>query len=393
MVWKERSRVDERMLLIGEYLKGERPMTDLCLEFGVSRKTAYKWVARYNEDGPAGLADKSRAPLSHPARLDAVVVQALLEARGAHPHWGARKILAWLARKHPQFDRPAASTVSAIFAKYGLSRTQQARRRTPPYTDPFSDARVPNELWCTDFKGDFRTGDGKRCYPLTLTDACSRALLRCTALPSTKVGGVRPIFEHAFRELGLPDRIRSDNGSPFASRGAGGLSKLSIWWVKLGIRHERIQPGHPEQNGRHERMHRTLKQETLRPPAATSRKQQVRFDAFRREYNEERPHEALGDCTPSSIYTPSLREWPRRLEAPRYPDGFQTRKVTASGRIRWNGEHVTINHALEGEWIGIERRDGVHQFYFADISLGFVDDEKPRLGLIRPPVTSWARSK
>jgi putative transposase len=393
MVWKVRSRVDERMLLISEYLKGERGMTDLCREFGVSRKTAYKWVARYKVDGPAGLADKSRAPLNHPARLDSVVVEALLDARRAHPHWGARKVLAWLSRKQPELERPVASTVSAIFAKYGLSRTRQARRRAPPYTDPFSDATVPNQLWCTDFKGDFRTGDGRRCYPLTLTDACSRMLLRCTALPSTKVGGVRPVFERAFREFGLPERIRTDNGSPFASRGAGGLSGLSIWWVKLGIHHERIQPGHPEQNGRHERMHRTLKQETLRPPAGTFRKQQTRFDSFLREYNEERPHESLDDRPPASVYAPSTREFPRRLETPSYPGTFQTRKVAASGRIRWNGVHVTINHALEGEWIGIERRDGVHQVYFADVSLGFMDDEKPELGLIRPPITSWARAK
>jgi len=227
MVWKERSQVDERMLLIGEYLKGERAMTDLCRESGVSRKTAYKWVARYKKDGPAGLADQSRAPLSHPARLDVVVVEALLEARRAHPHWGARKILAWLDRRDSQFESPAASTVSAIFAKYGLSRTRQARRRTPPYTDPFSDADAPNELWCADFKGDFRTGDGRRCYPLTLTDACSRMLLRCTALPSTKVIGVRPIFERAFHEFGLPAKMRTDNGTPFASRGAGGLSDVT----------------------------------------------------------------------------------------------------------------------------------------------------------------------
>jgi putative transposase len=393
MVWKERSRMDERMLLIGKYLKGERAMTDLCAEFGVSRKTAYKWVARYNEDGPAGLADRSRAPLSHPARLDPVVVETVLEARRAHPHWGARKVLAWLARRHPDFRAPAASTVGAIFAKYGLSRTRQARRRTPPYTDPFSEATTPNQLWCADFKGDFQTGDGKRCYPLTLTDACSRMLLRCTALRSTKWGGVRPVFEHAFRELGLPERIRTDNGTPFASRGAGGLSPLSIWWVKLGIRHERIQPGHPEQNGRHERMHRTLKQETLRPPAGTFRKQQTRFDAFRREYNEERPHESLDDRPPASVYASSSRTFPRRVASPTYPAGFDTRKVAASGRIRWKGAHVQINHALEGEWIGIERRDGVHQFYFADVSLGFVDDAKPELGLIRPPVTSWARVK
>jgi transposase InsO family protein len=393
MVWKERSRVDERMLLIGEYLKGEREMSELCREFGISRKTAYKWLTRYREEGPAGLADRSRAPLSHPTRLGGAIVEAVLEARREHPHWGARKILAWLRRKQPLLERPAASTVSALFAKYGLVRRRQARRLTPPYTDSLGDAEAPNELWCADFKGDFKTGDGRRCYPLTLTDACTRMLLGCTALPSTKVVGVRPIFEHAFRELGLPEGIRTDNGTPFASRGAGGLSALSIWWLKLGIRHERIQPGHPEQNGRHERMHRTLKQETLRPPAGTFRKQQARFDAFRREYNEERPHESLDDRPPLSLYMPSSRALPRRLEEPNYPETFEKRKVAASGRIRWNGAHVTINHALEGEWIGIERRNGVHQVYFASLSLGFIDDEKPELGLIRPPVTSWARSK
>jgi transposase InsO family protein len=393
MAWNERSRMDKRVLLVGEYLKGERPMTELCREFGISRKSAYKWVGRYQAEGVGALEDRSRAPHSHPNRIDPVVMEALVQARRAHPHWGARKILAWLARKQPEFDLPVASTVSEVFARYGLSRARQARRRTPPYTDPFGDADAPNRIWCADFKGDFKTGDYKRCYPLTVTDAFSRMILRCKALRSTKTAGVQPAFESVFREFGLPERMRTDNGTPFASRGAGGLSQLSIWWVKLGIRHERIEPGHPEQNGRHERMHRTLKQETLRPPAYSIRTQQARFDAFRTEFNQERPHEAIEDETPASRYTPSLREFPRRLASIEYPPGFNVRTVAANGRIRWKSALVTIGHALEGEPIGIQKMDGMHQVFFADIHLGFLDDERPELGLIRPPVTCWARVK
>lgn len=393
MAWKERTRVDERVVLVSEYMKGERPMTELCREFGVSRKTAYKWVARYNAEGPAGLDDRSRAPQTHPHRVDPAVVEAVVQARRGHRHWGARKILAWLARQQPDLALPAASTVSAVFARYGLSRARQARRRTPPYTDPFADADEPNRVWCADFKGEFRTGDGKRCYPLTVTDAFSRMLLRCTALRSPKTLWVRPLFEETFRKYGLPERIRTDNGTPFASRGAGGLSRLSVWWVKLGIRHERIEPGHPEQNGRHERMHRTLKQETLKPPAASLRSQQARFDTFQLEYNEDRPHEALGDNVPASRYVRSTRAMPRRLPSVDYPPHLTLRKVAASGRIRWHSEMVTIGHALEGEWIGMEPADDLHHVYFADIRLGFIDDGRPELGLIRPPTTCWARVK
>jgi len=393
MAWKERTRVDERVVLVGEYMKGERSMTELCREFGVSRKTAYKWVARYNAEGPAGLDDRPRAPHTHPHRVDPLVVEALVQARRAHRHWGARKILAWLGRQQPNLSLPAASTVSAVFSRYGLSRARQARRRTPPYTDPFADADTANRVWCADFKGEFRTGDGKRCYPLTVTDAFSRMLLRCTALRSPKTKWVRPLFEETFRHYGLPERIRTDNGTPFASRGAGGLSRLSVWWVKLGIRHERIEPGHPEQNGRHERMHRTLKQETLKPPAASLRSQQARFDTFRLEYNEDRPHEALGNGVPISRYVPSTRVLPRRLPGVEYPPHLTLRKVAASGQIRWHTEMVTIGHALEGEWIGMERSDGLHHVYFADIRLGFIDDERPELGQIRPPTTCWARVK
>jgi putative transposase len=321
------------------------------------------------------------------------IVELLLQARRSHPHWGARKVLAWLDGKSSNLELPVASTVSAIFARYGLTRSRQARRRTPPYTDPFAEADDANRVWCADFKGDFKTGDGLRCYPLTLTDAYSRALLRCAALRSTKISRVRPVFEDAFREFGRPERIRTDNGTPFASRGVGGLSQLSVWWVQLGIRHERIEPGHPEQNGRHERMHRTLKQETLRPPASNRHRQQARFDAFQRKDNHERPHEALCNATPWKYYRLSSRTFPHRLPKIEYPDGFELRKVTASGSTRWNGETLAIGNALEGQWIGIGRGDGIHQVFFADIRLGFLDDERPEIGLVRPAATSWARVK
>lgn len=351
MVWMERSRVDERVLLVSEYLKGEQPMTELCREFGVSRKTAYKWLARYNAEGPGGLARPFARATRPPEPRGPSRRRSCGAGARSHPQWGARKILAWLERKQPELELPVVSTVSTMFAKYGLSRSRQARRRTPPFTDPFADADAPNRVRCTDFKGDFKTGDRKRCYPLTLTDAFSRMLLRCTALRSTKTVRVQPIFGAAFRELGLPERIRTDNGTPFASRGAGGLSTLSVWWVKLGIRHERIQPGHPEQNGRQERMHRTLKQETLRPPAATMRSQQARFDRFLTEYNEDRPHEAIENATPSARYAPSPRAYPSRLPSIDYAAHVLTRKVAASGRIRWKSAMVTIGHALEGEFV------------------------------------------
>lgn len=252
---------------------------------------------------------------------------------------------------------------------------------------------MPNRLWCADFKGDFKTKDSQRVYPVTITDAFSRMLLRCTALRSTKTVGVKPVFEEAFREYGLPERIRTDNGTPFASRGAGGLSRLSVWWVKLGIQHERIEPGHPEQNGRHERMHRTLKEATLRPPAASIRRQQARFDEFREEYNQERPHEALANECPGFLYEPSRKPFPRRLQRIEYPAGYQLRTVASCGRIRWRMAIVMVNRALEGETIGIQLGDGVHQVFFASVHLGFLDDERPDLGLVRPPVTCWARVK
>lgn len=367
------------------YLADECGMTELCEYFGVSRKTGYKWVERYRREGPEGLLDRSRAPRSHPRAILDPVVEVLLEARRKHPTWGPRKILPWLARKRPDLDLPAPSTVGDLFRRYGLTRPRRRRRRVPPFTKPFEKCSAPNSVWCTDFKGQFRTGDGQMCYPLTITDAYSRLIIRCKGLEAPKGAAVRPVFESAFREFGLPKAIRSDNGTPFASRGPGGLSKLSIWWLKLGIGHERIEPGRPEQNGRHERMHRTLKRETATPPKGTLRAQQRHFNRFVREFNEERPHEALGQQTPSSYYQRSERRYPRKLPTFRYPDDAVTRKVHPTGRVRWPGRRfIYIGEALIGEHIEfVPIDDDLWEVRLGPLTIGLLDETRFELGLIR----------
>ncbi len=302
-----------------DYESGLWNMTELCAHFEMSRQTAYKWLARFREDGIKGLEDRSRAPRRHPNQTPEEIEKRLVQARGAHPSWGARKVRGWLQRNEPGLDWPAASTIGALLRREGLTVARKKRRKTPPYTRPFEAAGSPNLVWCADFKGWFRTKDGERIDPLTMTDAYSRYLLRCQAVEKTDTEQVQGIFQAAFREFGMPRAMHTDNGAPFASRAIAGLSRLSVWLMKLGIIPERIEPGHPEQNGRHERMHRVLKAETAHPPAANRRRQQQLFDRFREEYNEQRPHEALGQQPPASIYTTSPRSYPARLAAPEYP--------------------------------------------------------------------------
>lgn len=280
---------------------------------------------------------------------------------------------------------PAASTAGEILRRYGLSKPRPGRRRrVPPFTEPFATCDAPNQTWCADFKGEFRVG-GPYCYPLTITDAHSRFLIRCRARPSTKHRGARPVFQAAFREYGIPEVIRTDNGTPFATRAPHGLSRLSIWWLKLGIQHERIKPGRPDQNGRHERMHRTLKAETAKPPARTMRQQQRRFDAFRVEYNQERPHEALDYRAPANLYRPSSRQLPARTPSFSYPSGYRLRQVHESGRIRWPGRHVILlGAALAGEKVGCtETTEGVWKIYLGPVKLGIIDTARIELGLVR----------
>lgn len=375
MPWQETCAVDERMHFIVAHQGGELSMAELCRAFGISRKTGYKWLGRYHASGMEGLNDRARAPQHHPQAVAAAVEERIVAARHTHPTWGPRKLVAWLHRQHPTLPLPAASTVGALLHRAGLTVPRRRRLRATPSAGPLAGTATPNALWCADFKGHFRTRDGAWCYPLTISDYASRYLLRCQALARPDEAHVRAVFETVFRAYGLPEAIRTDNGSPFASVGLGGLTRLSIWWLKLGIRLERIAPGHPEQNGRHERLHRTLKAETTRPPQATLRAQQGAFEHFRRVYNEERPHEALGQQPPAAAYQPSARRYVPRLRAMAYPTGYAVRQVRHNGELRWRGQLVYVSMALVGEPVGLDAvDDGRWAVYFGPVLLGFLDE-------------------
>src|SRR5208337_3524987 len=331
MAWKTSSAMDEKLRFVFEYERDEQTMRELCARFEISRETGYVWLRRYRQSGVAGLVELNRAPHRHPNQTAVGLEQAVLELREAHMRWGPRKLKRILERDQPGRVWPAASTIGEIVKRAGLVVPHKKRRRTEPYTQPLAHAGEANRVWCADFKGWFKAGDGARIDPLTISDAWSRYLLRCQAVEKTDTERVQAIFEAAFRECGLPEAIRTDNGAPFASRAVAGLSRLAVWWMKLGIVPERIAAGHPEQNGRHERMHRTLKQETAAPAAANRRAQQRAFDRFRREYNEERPHEALGMETPSAVYVRSARAYPARVPEPEYGSALRVRRVGLRG--------------------------------------------------------------
>ena len=380
MPWTHTHPMLERAAFIEAHLQGLYSTAELAARFGVSRKTAYKWLHRYREGGLDALADRSHAVKAHPQQTPPEVEALLIEARQRHPSWGPRKLLTYLQRRHPDVCLPAASTVGVILKRHGLIEPRR-RRRKPihPGRTPLR-AEAPGELWCTDFKGEFKTLDGLYCYPLTVTDAHSRFVLCCHGLLSTAQQGVRPCFERLFREHGLPRAIRTDNGNPFATRALCGLSKLNVWWIKLGIEHQRIEAGHPEQNGRHERMHRTLKAETTRPPEPDLWAQQRRFDAWRREFNEERPHEALAGAVPASVYRSAPRTMPDRLPEPAYPAHYETRWVSKCGTFRFKHRQLFLSQALPQEWIGLEEvADGIWSVYFYDRLLARLDERDFRL--------------
>lgn len=294
--------MDERIRFVMELEQGEMSKAALCRRFGISRPTGDKWIERYQSSGLSGLLDRSRAPGRHPNETPEELSELIVALRRRHPHWGPKKLRVLLLRKYPQMAWPSCSTLGEILRRAGLTVPRRRRRHTPPWTQPFAACNRPNTVWCADFKGWFRTGDGVRCDPLTISDAHSRYLLRVQGMRETKEGPVRSLFEATFRQYGVPGAIRTDNGTPFASHGIGGLSRLSVWWLKLGIEPERIEAGKPQQNGRHERMHLTLKQETASPPAKDLRRQQAAFDRFRVTFNEERPHEALNQNCPATVY-------------------------------------------------------------------------------------------
>ena len=388
MPWKVTSEMNEKVLFIGDCLRGEAPMTVLCERYGISRETGYVWWRRYAASGLAGLEERSRAPLRHWASTSADVVVRVIAARQRRPYWGPKKLLAALAVEDGSVKWPSASTVAEILRREGLSQPRRRRRRALTVDRPFAGITAANDAWCIDFKGWFRTGDGTRCDPLTVTDAFSRYLLGVQIVPPVSEA-VEAAMDRLFREHGLPRAIRSDNGAPFASTGAGGLSRLSVRWVKMGIGLERIYPGQPQQNGRHERMHGTLKAQTCAPPAATAAQQQDRFDAFRHEFNDDRPHEALGQRQPKQFYSPSPRPFPERLEDPHYGPDEEVRRVRSSGEIKWRGEMRHISQALTGEAVGIrEREDGHWIVSFADIPLVLIDRHSGKVARFaagRPP--------
>ena len=380
MPWMESSAACEQRVFIGQWLRGEEPVSELCRRFGISRKTAYKRINRFKEWGYDGLGDRSSAPHSHPNATSPEVVNRLIEAKRSHPTWGPRKLVAWLRTEVPGVAWPAASTAGEILGRAGLVKRRRRRRRASPWSEPFTGAVEANDVWCLDFKGWFRTGDGTRIDPLTLQDAASRYLLACTGLSQPRAAPVQRAMRRAFGEYGLPRAIRTDNGPPFAGVGLGGLSTLSVWWIKLGIIPERIEPGHPEQNGRLERLHRTLKEETADPPGRSQRSQQRAFDAFRDSYNEQRPHEALGQRPPASVYRPSSREYPRRVESPEYGPGVAVRRVRRNGQIKWRGELVYLSEALTGEPVGLVQQDARYwRILYGPISIGLLDEHAHRV--------------
>jgi transposase InsO family protein len=368
--------MEERLQFVRDARSGLFTMTELAEQYAISRRSGYKWLARFEAEGIAGLHDRSRRPHHSPTATADDVIDRLVAFRRRHPRWGPKKLLSVLMRTHPQIVWPERSTVSALLKERGLvtppgrSRTRHAHVSLPRVA--FAEA---NELWTTDFKGEFRTGDGVYCYPLTLRDAFSRFVLRCDALAGCTYEATRDRFERAFATYGLPARIRSDNGSPFAGPGVGHLSQLSAWWIRLGVVPERIAPGHPEQNGSHEQFHSVLKAATTRPPAPHRGAQQRRFARFCAEYNQDRPHEALDDAVPASCYTASPRPLPSRLPPLAYPGHFDVRRVSSVGHVSWNGQPLFISKALVREDVAFEEiDDGIWTLHFATVALARYDE-------------------
>jgi putative transposase len=404
MPWKETCLMDEKVSFIAA-CREEGNFAEVCRRFGISRKTGYKWLGRYDGEGIEGLKERPPIVVEPPNATPVAVVSAIVTARKEHPLWGPKKLRAVLLQAMPDKHWPAPSTIGEVLKRHGMIRPRRRRVRGAAGRSPLGECELPNDVWCVDFKGHFALGDKSRCHPLTITDAASRYLFRCEGLVAPKGEPVKEHFTRLFREFGLPSRIRSDNGAPFASTAPGGLSALSIWWIKQGITPERIEPGHPEQNGRHERMHRTLKDATASPPRATMAEQQLCFDAFRYEYNEVRPHEALGQRPPASVYEVSKRPF---LDVPP-PLEYEDCKVrwAHGGVISWRHQSVKVGpSSLHDEPVGLRQiSESEWMVSFGPVLLGVLDtrdtemqlrapsppgpvDDTPGLGSVTPtPVT------
>ena len=383
MPWKEIRPMDQKVKLIADWRLAEYSIVDLSKKYAVSRRAVYKWINRYEEEGIDGLKERSRAPIYHPNTTDEHILKALIEEKLQHRRWGPKKIVAILNHRHPGIKWPAASTAGEWLKKKGLVKQRKHRRNIPSYKEPFSECLSPNDTWSVDYKGQFRMQDRMYCYPLTISDNVSRYLLTCRGLKGTRYRETKLVFEDTFKKYGLPFSIRTDNGIPFAGTNVGGLSRLSVWWIKLGIKPERIEKGKPQQNGRHERMHRTLKEETVEPKATNLKEQQKRFDWFCIEYNEDRPHEALGQQTPASVYKRSNREYSEKEFIPEY-DSDVVRSVKHSGLIKFKGTLYFLTEVLGGEWISLKQiAEDRWQINFSFQPIGILNLQKKRIEPIK----------
>jgi putative transposase len=391
MPWKEMLPMEQRVSFVLEVQKQKKSFAALCRAADISRKTGYKWWERFRFQGLNGLEERSRRPHTSPGRSDEKWRLAVIELRERYPWWGPKKLRAKLIARHGRAGVPAASTLGEMLVQARLVRGRKRSGTRPQIERPaLTQARESNQVWAVDFKGWFRTADGRRCDPLTVSDLASRYLLCCQALKDQSYPRARAVFERLFAWHGLPSVIRVDNGGPFGSRGAGGLSRLSVWWMRLGIAVEFIAPGHPQENGVHERMHRTLKAETASPPARTLREQQKRFDGWQRHFNLERPHEALNQETPALHYQASARPYRGGESRVSYPAHYRVRRVRSNGQIKWRGQKRFIGVALVGQMVGLkEVEPGRHEVYFMERLLGALHDAEADFGGLRP--TAYAR--
>ena len=390
MPWKETCAMDQRVQFTSDYLTGDFSKHELCEAYGISRPTGDKWIQRYTCEGVEGLKERTRAPHTHPNATPEWMCQRIIEMKLAHQSWGPKKAMDRLRDTEPSTHWPADSTAGEILKRAGLVKPRITRRRVVPDSQPFGDCRQANQTWSADFKGDFRLGEGRRCYPLTISDNYSRFLFQCQGLYRTGGAVVRPWFEWVFREYGLPQAIRTDNGAPFASLAVGGISVLSKWWIQLGIRPERIRPGTPSQNGRHERMHRTLKAATLQPPGASLVAQQRQFDAFVYEYNWERSHEALNRKTPGSVHQLSTRPYPAKIRPVEYDSEFTVRRVRQNGEIKWHGQLLYVSEILSKEPIGLKPiNDDQWELWYSFHQLGTLNNQTQEI----VPAKHWHSGK
>lgn len=387
MPWKVSTAMDEKLKFINMMEEENCPgVSAVCSYLGVSRKTGYKWLSRYKSSGLEGLQDHSRASLNHPNAICQEMVELVIQARLAHPSWGAKKLLPWLRKKYPQRqDWPCLASISAILDRNQLVRSRRVKRRVAPFPGDLTSPAQPNDLWCIDHKGWWMAGNGEKCEPFTVTDDASRFLVRCVLRPGKGIAHVKPVLTAAFMEYGLPAAIRSDNGSPFASRAPLGLSALSVWFMRLGIEHERIEPGKPQQNGRHERMHLSMLVDQRGAVTGSMRQEQKRLNLWRDEFNYDRPHEALDFRTPASCYAASSRAMPHRLPEIKYRTGIHVRMVDIVGKVGWKGRDLFLTEALRYQRVGFEAiGDGLWRVWLAQLELGEFDERAHKMNWKNP---------